>query len=755
MINWTASWIWHPPTEQRENFYLHARREIRLDAVPNQVRVSVTACNQYKLYVNGQFVGRGPNPSDPSRYYYDVYDVAPMLRAGPNVIAATCHHLCDTSLGIIGQNWGPGGFLLEMRAGAGRPLVVSDGKWRVVRAPDWDPSARMNCTLYGDYKETIDTRREIAGWMEPAFDDSAWLPARVLGKPPVEPFTSLTEREIPMLAGETVHPVNAYWESASVTYAWRDDWEVYNEQRLISGAAHPAADKRPRAMKTHDDFSPSILLDFGRLVTGYPQIRIADSAGGTIDVLYGEQLHLTRVDRFCLRGGRQVLQPYSRRTFRYMKLLFPETPKPIELDEVSIENNTYPVEPRGSFRCSDDLLNRIWDVGAYTMRMSMLDHFCDCPWRERTIYGGDVYPENLIAHYAFGDPRLNRKTLRQMFALQLEDGAVLPYGPYRGCDSFYPAWSAYIGLAFIDHYQLTGDRAFRDECWPNLVRLCDWAIGQMQRNDRFILCSPEKGGKYAEWAAAAKVRYRPWEGFPFQVLLRRAGELARSISQNDHASRFAQAAEKTAAAIRQHMAESQAESHFGQYDAGLLLWSGLPDAVQGCAGVRRLFEPGVHGIDSPFHGFFMLEGMFGYGESHAAVDFIRRYWGDMIRRGATTFWEHFGLSWPRDLQPDRGLSLCHGWSAAPTYALPAHVLGVRPLEPGFAKALIAPHPADLSWASGKVPTPHGSLEVSWQRAAGQFRLQVNVPAGCSARVVLPIPDHAGVEVGPGRHEIAG
>ena len=129
--------------------------------------------------------------------------------------------------------------------------------------------------------------------------------------------------------------------------------------------------------KTHDDFDPSLILDFGRDVTGYPEITIAGSAGGVFDVLYGEGLYLTRVDTFILKGGRQVLQPFNRRTFRYMKLLFREVPEPIEIEDVSMEMNTYPVEARGRFACSDPLLDRIWEVGAYSVRMSMLDHFVD------------------------------------------------------------------------------------------------------------------------------------------------------------------------------------------------------------------------------------------------------------------------------------------------------------------------------------------------------------------------------------------
>jgi len=84
-----------------------------------------------------------------------------------------------------------------------------------------------------------------------------------------------------------------------------------------------------------------------------------------------------------------------------------------------------------------------------------------------------------------------------------------------------------------------------------------------------------------------------------------------------------------------------------------------------------------------------------------------------------------------------GMSLCHGWSAGPTYSLPAHVLGVQPLDPGFAKVLVEPRPADLAWATGEVPTPQGLVGVTWTRNAEEFRISLRLPATCPARVSLP------------------
>lgn len=148
-------------------------------------------------------------------------------------------------------------------------------------------------------------------------------------------------------------------------------------------------------------------------------------------------------------------------------------------------------------------------------------------------------------------------------------------------------------------------------------------------------------------------------------------------------------------------------------------------------------RPDSSRIGSPFHGFFVLDALFDNGEDGAAADFMRRFWGAMLDLGATTFYEHYNLDWTAGAIPDRMNSQCHGWSAAPAYALPAGVLGVRPLAPGFRKILVAPQPSDLVWAAGKVPTPCGTISVSWQRSGRLFRMELDIPRNCECTVSLP------------------
>ena len=57
------------------------------------------------------------------------------------------------------------------------------------------------------------------------------------------------------------------------------------------------------------------------------------------------------------------------------------------------------------------------------------------------------------------------------------------------------------------------------------------------------------------------------------------------------------------------------------------------------------------------------------------------------------------------------LDLCHAWGTAPINIISRYVLGVTPLEPGFAKILVRPQIGSLARVEGMVPTAKGPVKV--------------------------------------------
>ena len=76
---------------------------------------------------------------------------------------------------------------------------------------------------------------------------------------------------------------------------------------------------------------------------------------------------------------------------------------------------------------------------------------------------------------------------------------------------------------------------------------------------------------------------------------------------------------------------------------------------------------------------------------------------------------------------------------------------MRPSAPGYSRAEIAPHFGSLMHLEGRVPTPHGLIEVKLDREAGG---EVVIPVGVTAVVRFDDASLTGGEFGAGRHRIA-
>jgi hypothetical protein len=147
---------------------------------------------------------------------------------------------------------------------------------------------------------------------------------------------------------------------------------------------------------------------------------------------------------------------------------------------------------------------------------------------------------------------------------------------------------------------------------------------------------------------------------------------------------------------------------------------------------------------SAFLGYYMLKTL----PINTALDVVRRFWGGMLDRGATTFWESFRIDWLensgrideitppglKDLHADfgdhcyQGLrhSLCHGWGCGPMAYLSERVLGVKFLSPGGTIIKVIPELGGLEYVHGKYPCAGGVVEVTADRSG---KVDIAAPAG--------------------------
>ena len=128
-------------------------------------------------------------------------------------------------------------------------------------------------------------------------------------------------------------------------------------------------------------------------------------------------------------------------------------------------------------------------------------------------------------------------------------------------------------------------------------------------------------------------------------------------------------------------------------------------------------------------------------------------WLTMINRGATTLWERWnGVS--ADGVPTESLN--HYSKGAVISFLHRHVAGIELLDdgPAYRRFRVRPQPGGgLTWAEAAHESPYGRIAVSWRLADDRIDLEVTVPPGTSAEIVLP--DGTIQNAGPGHHAFAG
>ena len=525
--------------------------------------------------------------------------------------------------------------------------------------------------------------------------------------------------------------------------------EIDRPEAILSDSAECSIIHPP-----NDGSDVRILLDFGDEIVGYHELEI-DAPAGTIvdnqnfefiqrDGRYNLAEGMNNSFRYVCREGSQEFRTFVRRGFRYSWLVLRDFDRPVRLRSVRAVFSTYPVDAQGDFSCSDLLLDRLWDAGARTLRCCAEDTYTDCPTYEQTHWVGDARNEALIDLLANSDPGLSRHCWIQA-ARSLDHSPLVQCHVPSGWPCILTAWSLLWMRWAEEHYLLTGDEDLARE----MLRFIERNVCGLEQhiNDQNLL--DIEAWNMLDWAPMDT----PNRGIVTHqnclavLALRQVAELARSLEQKGRAQRWDALAERMSVAINDHLWDEEKSAYvdcihadgtrsdvFSQQTHTMAYLSGVPEDERTDRCLTIATDPPENFVTagSPFFMFFVLEALTQAEKYDELLGTIREYWRPQIEAGATTFWEAY---WPdRDR---RTRSHCHAWSAAPTFFLPREILGIKPLEPGYKTVRVAPHPGDLDWAHGRVPSPHGTIECRWSQSAAGFELELRLPPATPARIELP------------------
>ena len=770
---WTGKWIWPArdaegmnDAEQERVLY---RRAFRVeDARDAKLTVDVSADSRYRLYLNGKLVGRGPCKGDAWSHYYDTIDLTAHLIEGDNVLAAEVVHY---PIVLNGNRSGVGGPMSEWRSDRGglwlegtltegdngrSERLDTDTGWKVVLNNAVSIREEKG-TLFVGGSERVQGDRLPRGWREAGFDDSAWMAPHAMD--PLDPLYGqltpwqLTPRPIPPMR-ETERTFVRVMRSSS------------SSEIVDASTAFP--------LRLTPGESVWIELDAGIMTTGYPQLRVAGGAGGSVSMLYSEayeysdreqsggsrrgvrddpegKVLIGNEDTYSPAGWGAPLEPESyepmnRRAFRFVRLSAQAGQEPLVVVGLAYLETGYPLEAVTQVDTSDPLAQRMWDISLNTLRNCMQDTYEDTPYYEQMQYAMDAKSQALFTYAVSADDRLPRKTIHDFHSSLTPSGLLQSRYPSVS-RQIIPGFALFWIMMVHDHYRHYADVALAKRYLPTADAVLGWFDRRIDASG-LVGHLPEPYWAFVdwvdEWREKAGSPPAKWQG-PMTVYnlmyadaLRQAAELNAWCGRNDTAAEYEARAAAIVEAVNRDCFDADAGLYrdgpgVAQFSQHAQLWAVLGGAAEGEAG-KRLLSNMLGRKELPSASFSMSHFLFRALERVGLYDRTAELWApwkDQIGLNLT--------AWVED--PVYQRSDCHGWGALPLYEYTAETLGVQPEEPGYAVIRIAPKSAGLTWASGEVITPRGLVKVAWrftgEGEAARFELEGEVPVGVPVIVQLP------------------
>ncbi|MEZ4709980.1 MAG: alpha-L-rhamnosidase N-terminal domain-containing protein [Caldilineaceae bacterium] len=660
---------------------------------PAEAQLFITADSRYKLWINGQFVARGPARGYPHAQQVDCLEVAAYLQAGVNTLAVQVYQPGYSHFAYLHR--GAAGLLAHLICDE-QSVLATDLNWRVQR----DRSFAANVprvSIYGTGVEDRDLNL-AENWMATNYDAAKWAVPRLVAPVGGYPWTALHPRDVPLLQ-ESAQPFRLL-ETLRGRYPIQHD----NDAHLALRVGWFAAQKTELMADDADWFPVQLaeaesaywLLDLGRDYAGQCWVEI-EGANGQEQLSIGYQeknrhgelvisdpqnyCRVRLTDRFRLRPGSQIAETFALRGGRYIILqLTGPTSGQLRL-RPQMRISAYPLQIDRPLRSADAQLNAIIQLCEETFVACLQDGFVDCTWRESSQWLGDALPQSLMMAAISNDTR----PLRQVIAMSAQgvypDGVLPSVTPgevhaYAVVDYNF----TWIELLLL-YWRLRNGAGVDDDLvqniWPTLVTMLE-RFAQDVTADGLIASQPGRR-LFLDWAPNSRREPNAIYNLRYLLGLLRAIELAQAVGEKeDDAARWRERATALQSAIQsafwrnERWQDDLDGSTFSQLAAALALLTNTTPAAamdgQLDALIARSLDlddeaaPGKMVLASPFMHHYIFEALYQHNRTDAIIEIIRQRWGRWVKQGYPTTWENWNVDFPDGSQ-------CHAFSAHPLYHL--------------------------------------------------------------------------------------
>lgn len=721
---WSAHWITAPEISLKEFKVLNFRKSFTLNEYEKEeFIIHVSADNRYRLFVNGQEIGKGPARGDLNNWNFETYDIKKFLTTGENVIAAVVWNFAEYA--PLAQITNKTAFIVQGN-NQKESVLNTNSSWRVyINDSYYSPKKSPPNTSVGP-NEIVDGSKFPFDWEKKHFNDEDWcIPERLGNGTPKGKTSGWEWALIP-----TTIPQLEYKKERFSQIARTEGIQISND--FLNGN---------RALTIPANRKVSFLIDNKKLTTAYPELILSKGKGSEITLEYAEALidsrqekghrgvitdkHMPNMlkDLYIPDGSmKRTYQPLWFRTYRYLEISIQTGEEELILEDFYNYFSAYPFIRKASFTTDNTNLNKIWDIGWLTARLCAGETYYDCPYYEQLQYIGDTRIQALISLNLTKDDRLVKNAINQFRFSMLSDGLTqsrYPSSEFQIIPGFSLFWIAMV----YDYMMYRGDFAFIEQQSNAIESVLYW----FEKNvDNIGMLGIMDYWNFVDWSFGPWRPELPIGGTPpstfdgnssvlsllyvyalqkANIIFTEIGNLEKAAYYNDIAVKIKnETYELCWDASKGLLADSPSKTTFSQHANALgILVDIFPTNENKNIILKALNDKDVLEASLYFK-YYVFKAANKSGLSENYVELLEP-WVKMINMGLSTFSE----------KPEPTRSDCHAWSAHPLLEFVSTICGIRPLKPGFKKISIEPSFGSLNEVTGIIPHPKGEIKIELKR----------------------------------------
>ena len=367
--------------------------------------------------------------------------------------------------------------------------------------------------------------------------------------------------------------------------------------------------------------------------------------------------------------------------FRFVEITVIATPRTTILSDFTVKHcssadgtNLTPLSDK-----VEEIFRRIDTIGIKTLADCMQSVYEDGPKRDRRLWIGDLRLQAMTDYYLFKNTRLIKRCL-YMFAACEEENKYLPCCLFYEPELFFDDGMEVMDYALLytvtlcEYYENTNDIETARDLFPVAYRQIERAISNMDKNG--IITLPSGWNSFIDWADDIET-LTAVDGV-FLYALEKNIAFAEQIGESDIAKKWKIVLENARADAYKTFFNVEKICFMSgynteQYSVHAQVWmilGGVVDCEKG-KDILKVALESQHSLKpvTPYMHHYVVEAMMKLQMKTEAFEYIKNYWGEMVFRGADTFWEVFV---PQDVEvspySDNVInSFCHAWSCTPSY----------------------------------------------------------------------------------------